>query len=80
MKKIWVIQYNDGTSSDVYETPHPAPAYPYVDAFEFEEKVDELQAAINHFCQKYQHITPQWREQPEIKALFDLWRKQIIDE
>ena len=79
MKKIWVVQYGDGTA-DVYETPQPPPAYPYVDAFEFYARIDELQVTINNFCQEYQHITPQWREQPEIKALFDLWRKQIIDE
>jgi len=41
MKKIWVIQYNDGIS-EVYDTPQPAPAYPYVDAFEYQKRMDEI--------------------------------------
>ncbi len=36
MKKIWIIQYNDGTA-DVYDTEQSGPAYPYVDAFQYDE-------------------------------------------
>jgi len=45
MKKIWVCQYNNG-EADVWETDQGPPSYPYVDAFESEEKIKSLQDDI----------------------------------
>ena len=51
MKKIWVIQYEDGTA-DVYDTPQPPPAYPYVDAFECEERLAEIQTVLDKLLEE----------------------------
>ena len=45
MKKIWVVQYNNG-DADIYDTEQVAPAYPYVDAFEAEARIKELKKEI----------------------------------
>ena len=45
MKKIWVVQYNDGTA-DVFDVEHPTPAYPYVDAFEADERIEALRDEV----------------------------------
>jgi hypothetical protein len=45
MKKIWVVEYNSG-KADVFDVEHPAPALPYVCAFDAEERIKELEEAL----------------------------------
>ena len=46
MKTIWVVQYNDGTA-DVFDSEQGAPALPYIDAFEVQNRIGELEEAVN---------------------------------
>jgi hypothetical protein len=46
MKKIWVVQYVDGTA-DVYDEEKPSPAWPYVDAFDAEVEIKRLRNALH---------------------------------
>ena len=41
MKKIWVVQYNDGTA-DVWDEEQGPPSWPYIDAFDVENALKEL--------------------------------------
>ena len=45
MKTIWVIQYNDGTA-DVFDSEQGAPALPYIDAFEVQNRIAELERSV----------------------------------
>jgi len=45
MKTIWVVQYNNGTA-DVYDSEQGAPALPYIDAFEVQNRIAELEAEV----------------------------------
>jgi len=45
MKTIWVVQYNDGTA-DVFNSEQGAPALPYIDAFEVQNRIAELKKRI----------------------------------
>ena len=58
MKKIWVVQYNDGTS-DVWNEEKPGPAWPYVDAFEAEDAIKELRAELAESERHRQILTQQ---------------------
>ena len=52
MKTIWVIQYNDGTA-DVFDSEQGAPALPYNDAFEVQERIAELEKALATLMDEY---------------------------
>ena len=58
MKKIWVCQYNNG-DADVYDTETPAPAWPYVDAFEAEDTINALRADLAESERHRQILTQQ---------------------
>lgn len=45
MKTVWLVRYNNG-QADVFDEEQPAPAWPYVDAFESEETIKELEDEI----------------------------------
>ena len=45
MKTIWVVQYRDGTA-DVFDSEQGAPALPYIDAYEVQERIAELEAQL----------------------------------
>jgi len=50
MKKIWVVQYNDGTADIVDDDPDVnfvAPSWPYVDAFEAETEIKRLRNVLH---------------------------------
>ena len=51
MKKIWVVQYNDGTAN-VYDSEQEAPALPYIDAFEVQNRIAELEAQFKEECEQ----------------------------
>lgn len=51
MKKIWVVQYNDGTS-DVFDTETPSPAWPYVDAFDVQDETSKLRLDLEQMTDK----------------------------
>ncbi len=54
MKTIWVVQYNDGTA-DVFNSEQGAPALPYIDAFEVQNRITELEGALEAIA-KYARI------------------------
>ena len=58
MKKIWVVQYNDG-ASDVWNEETPGPAWPYVDAFEAEDTINALRAELAESERHRQILTQQ---------------------
>ena len=68
MKKIWVCQYNNG-DADVYDTETPAPAWPYVDAFEAEDTINALRAELAESERHRQILTQQNAEFLEDRAL-----------
>ena len=53
MKTIWVVQYNDGTA-DVFDSEQGAPALPYIDAFEVQNRITELEGALATLMDEYQ--------------------------
>ena len=46
MKKIWVTRYNDG-SADVWDEEKGPPSWPYIDAFDVENNLKNLQSELD---------------------------------
>jgi hypothetical protein len=56
MKTIWLVRYNNG-QADVFDEEQSAPAWPYIDAFEAEARIKELESFVSDFIDAWEDGT-----------------------
>ena len=59
MKKIFVLRYNNWTA-DVWDEDQGAPSWPYVDAFEAEKRITELERELADLREKVRPVCECW--------------------